>query len=47
MMIDNGINLNEAPGGYWKKVREFEGEVVVSAADMCEVRNAKGETPGR
>jgi len=47
MMIDNGTNLNELPGGYWKKIREFEGDVVVSAGDMCEIRNAKGETPGR
>lgn len=47
MMIKNGVKLDEAPGGYWKKVREFEGEVVVSAGDMCEIRNEKGETPGR
>ena len=47
MMIDNGVALDELPDGYWKKVREFEGEVVVSAGDMCEIRNAKGETPGR
>ncbi|MBR5731237.1 MAG: FAD-dependent oxidoreductase [Firmicutes bacterium] len=47
MMIDNGVDLNNPPGGYWKVIREFEGEVVVSAADMCEIRNSKGQTPPR
>ena len=45
MMIDNGINLNEAPGGYWKTLREFKGEIYVNAADMADLRDENGHGP--
>lgn len=46
-MIENGVRLDEAPGGYWKKIREFDGQPVVTPSDMVEMMNEKGETPGR
>lgn len=42
-MIDHGVNLNEAPGGYWEVQRTFKGNLVVSPSDMIEIRNEKGE----
>jgi hypothetical protein len=42
-MIDNGVALDKLPGGYWKLQRKSEGDLVVSAADMIEIRNQKGE----
>jgi hypothetical protein len=41
-MIDNGVALDKLPGGYWKLQRKSEGDLVVSAADMIEIRNQKG-----
>ena len=44
-MIRQGVNLNEAPGGYWKTIREFKGEIFVNGGDMADIRNEKGESP--
>ena len=42
-MIDHGVKLDEAPGGYWKTMREAEGELVVSGADMIQIIRPNGE----
>ncbi|MBR5734698.1 MAG: hypothetical protein IKX79_04085, partial [Desulfovibrionaceae bacterium] len=44
MMIENGVPLDEPPGGHWKEIREFKGEPVVSASDMCVLVDKKGRT---
>ena len=44
-MIRQGVKLNELPGGYWKHVREFEGEFFINGGDMADIRNAEGKTP--
>ena len=44
MMIDNGVPLDQPPGGHWKEIREFKGEPVVSASDMCVLVDKKGRT---
>lgn len=44
-MIDSGVKLNELPGGYWKTLREFEGEMFVAGSDWVQIRNSKGENP--
>ena len=44
-MIRQGVKLNELPGGYWKKIREFEGEIFINGGDMADIRNAEGKTP--
>ena len=44
-MIRQGVKLNEAPGGYWKMIREFDGEVFVNGADMADLRDKDGKSP--
>ena len=44
-MIRQGVKLNELPGGYWKNIREFEGEIFINGGDMADIRNAEGKTP--
>lgn len=44
-MIRQGVKLNEAPGGYWKTLREFKGEIYVNAADMADLRDENGHGP--
>ncbi len=46
-MIGLGVPLNEAPGGYWKMLREFPGEPRVGAADSAEMVGPNGERPAR
>ena len=42
-LIADGISLNEAPGGYWKMLREAEGTVEVAAGDMACIFDANGK----
>lgn len=44
-MIRQGVNLNEAPGGYWKTIREYEGEFFINGADMIDIRGKNGKSP--
>lgn len=44
-LINEGVKLDELPGGYWKVLREFEGELFVSGTDWVQIRNEKGENP--
>lgn len=46
-LIEVGVALDEAPGGYWKTMREFPGEVRVSNGDMAEIVGPNGEKPPR
>ena len=41
-MIKRGVKLDEAPGGYWKKMREAEGKIVVSRKDMAVIVEEDG-----
>jgi len=42
-MIEAGVGLDNPPGGYWEKQRNFKGNFVVSPSDMIEIRNETGE----
>ena len=44
-MIELGVKLDEAPGGYWKTIREFEGHFVIAGTDWVQIINDKGENP--
>ena len=44
-MIRQGVKLDEAPGGYWKTLREFKGEIFINAADMADLRDENGHGP--
>ena len=46
-LIKAGVPLGTPPGGYWKTLREFEGEVKVSVSDMAEIFGKNGERPPR
>ena len=41
-MIKRGVKLNELPGGYWKKLREAEGELAVSHNDTATIVDKNG-----
>jgi hypothetical protein len=41
-MIRRGVKLNEKPGGYWKMLREAEGEFVVSHNDTATIITPDG-----
>ncbi len=41
-MIELGVKLDEAPGGYWKQMREAEGEIVVSGNDVAMIAKKTG-----
>lgn len=36
-LIDAGVALDKAPGGYWKEVREQPGDIVVTPSDAAKV----------
>jgi len=44
-LIELGVKLDREPDGYWKTIREFEGEFVVAGTDMIQIVNEKGENP--
>ena len=44
-MIRQGVKLDEAPGGYWKMIREFDGEVFINGGDMADLRDKDGHSP--
>lgn len=46
-LIEVGVPLDKEPDGYWKMMREFEGEVRVSSGDMAEIVGPNGERPPR
>ena len=41
-MIRRGVKLDEAPGGYWKTMRETKGEIQVSRGDMAVIVKEDG-----
>lgn len=43
-MIESGVALDKAPSGYWEHQRTFKGSLVVSPADMIEIRADDGKT---
>ena len=36
-MIHRGVKLNELPGGYWKTLRDTEGDLVVNSNDIVSI----------
>lgn len=36
-LIDEGVALDKAPGGYWNEVREQDGPIVVTTSDAAKI----------
>lgn len=40
-LIDEGVALDRAPGGYWKEIREQQGRIVVTPSDAAKILGQK------
>ena len=38
MLIDEGVRLDQKPGGHWEEIRNAEGELVIGASDAISFR---------
>ena len=43
-LMQQGVPLNEAPGGIWKQLRDMPGSIEVAGADFAVIVNDSGQS---